>query len=63
MLRLLPSDDSNNLEQFIKVCDYKNGYLSLELENQSKWEMCYWNLKNGNKLIATSQSELTFLSI
>jgi hypothetical protein len=51
---LLPSDNPGGLEKYIKVCDYRNGYLRLEFEDQGSWEMCYWNLKNGDKLVATS---------
>ncbi|HPX76258.1 MAG TPA: hypothetical protein PLW77_06735 [Bacteroidales bacterium] len=51
---LLPSDKPADLEKHIKHCDYKNGYLSLEFENYGSWEMCYWNLKNGDKLVGTS---------
>lgn len=35
----------------IDVCDVKNGYLSLT-GMQFGWEMCYWNLKDGRKLVA-----------
>ncbi len=35
----------------IDVCDLKNGYLSLT-GMQFGWEMCYWNLKDGRKLVA-----------
>ena len=35
----------------IDVCDVKNGYLSLT-GRQFGWEMCYWNLKDGCKLVA-----------
>ncbi len=52
---LLPSDKPVELEKYISVCDFRNGYLRLEFEDQSSWEMCYWNLKDGNKLIATSR--------
>ena len=31
---LLPSDNPGELEKYIKVCDYRNGYLRLEFENQ-----------------------------
>lgn len=48
---LLSTDDIDELEQYIKVCDIKRGYLSLESEHGIRWEMCYWNLKNGDKLI------------
>ena len=37
----------------IDVCDVKNGYLSLT-GMQFGWEMCYWNLKDGHKLVAVN---------
>lgn len=39
----------------IGVCDVKNGYLNLT-GSQYDWEMCYWNLKDGGKLVATNNS-------
>ncbi|NLC49893.1 MAG: hypothetical protein GX762_05945 [Bacteroidales bacterium] len=39
----------------IGVCDIKNGYLNLT-GSQYDWEMCYWNLKDGGKLVATNNS-------
>jgi len=50
----LPADTPAELEQYITVCDDENRYLRLEFEDQSYWEMCYWELKDGNKLIAVS---------
>lgn len=35
----------------IEICDVKNGYLNLT-GMQFGWEMCYWNLKDGRKLVA-----------
>lgn len=35
----------------IDICDEKNGFLSLT-GTQYGWEMCYWNLKDGRKLVA-----------
>lgn len=40
------------LEEYMAVCDNENRYLRLEFEDQVSWEMCYWNLEDGNKLIA-----------
>jgi hypothetical protein len=40
------------LEEYMAVCDTENRYLRLEFEDQVTWEMCYWDLKDGNKLIA-----------
>ena len=42
----------------IGVCDVKNGYLNLT-GSQYDWEMCYWNLKDGGKLVATNNSTET----
>lgn len=39
----------------IDVCDVKNGYLSLT-GMQFRWEMCYWNLKDGRKLVAMNNN-------
>ncbi|MDD2344571.1 MAG: hypothetical protein PHI36_04915 [Bacteroidales bacterium] len=39
----------------IDVCDVKNGFLSLT-GTQFGWEMCYWNLKNGQKLVAVNDN-------
>ena len=39
----------------IGVCDIKNGYLNLT-GSQYDWEMCYWNIKDGGKLVATNNS-------
>lgn len=51
---LLNADTPAELEQYITVYDDENRYLRLEFEDQSYWEMCYWNLEDGNKLIAVS---------
>lgn len=37
----------------IDICDIKNGYLSLT-GMQFGWEMCYWNKKDGSKLVAVN---------
>ena len=37
----------------IDVCDVKNGFLSLT-GMQYGWEMCYWNMKDGSKLVAVN---------
>jgi len=37
------------------VVDLKNGYLKLVGNYDSHLQMCYWNFKNGNKLIAVYQ--------
>jgi hypothetical protein len=51
---LLPADTPAELEQYIAICDSENGYLRLEFEDQSYWEMCYWELNEGGKLVAVS---------
>jgi hypothetical protein len=45
-------DTPAELEEYMTVCDNENRYLRLEFEDQVTWEMCYWDLKDGNKLIA-----------
>lgn len=73
LFRLLPDDafefqshrwknDRAELDSYIKVCDYKNGFLRLEFDSANYWEMCYWNLKNGNKLIAVRYDPLSSAS-
>ena len=42
----------------IGVCDIKNGYLNLT-GSQYDWEMCYWNLRDGGKLVAVNNSTET----
>lgn len=43
--------DSQNLYAF-DIFDKKNGYLRMIGAFEGQVQMCYWNLKNGNKLIA-----------
>ena len=58
---MLPADalpghidtDKQTIKEQILVCDYKNGYLELG-GGQFTWEMCYWNLKDGRKLVAVN---------
>ena len=50
-------DTPAELEEYMAVCDNENRYLRLEFEDQVTWEMCYWDLKDGNKLIAVSYVE------
>lgn len=52
--QFLPSDNPAELERYIKVNDPRNGFLSLALNDGDTWEMTYWNLKNGDKLVAVS---------
>jgi hypothetical protein len=40
-------------DEYICECDYENGYLELAGGNFA-WQMCYWNLKDGRKLVATN---------
>ena len=49
----VPLDDKKGKESHINECDYKNGYLSFG-GSQYTWEMCYWNLKDGRKLVAVN---------
>lgn len=56
----------NNPYAYIDVCDIRNGYMSTffySLEGY-KYELCYWNLKDGRKLLAVNKdsgfSELDF---
>jgi hypothetical protein len=42
----------------IDICDVKNGYLNLT-GMQFGWEMCYWNLKDGRKLVAVNSGSET----
>ena len=42
----------------IEICDVKNGYLNLT-GMQFGWEMCYWNLKDGRKLVAVNSGSET----
>lgn len=49
---LMPHKDKKAIEANILTCDYKNGYIELLGRGQFTWEMCYWNLKDGRKLVA-----------
>lgn len=52
LLRSIGEDKAYDISPTpIDVCDVKNGYLSLT-GMQTGWEMCYWNLKDGRKLVA-----------
>ena len=44
--------DTAHRDSYIEVCDEENRYLSLKSEYG--FEMCYWNLKGGKKLILVS---------
>ena len=54
----VPQDDIEAKESHINECDYKNGYISLG-GGQFGWEMCYWNLKDGRKLVAVNSDTET----
>lgn len=41
---------SRERELFINVCDEENRYMNLN-KKLADWEMCYWNLKGGKKLV------------
>ncbi|PKP18159.1 MAG: hypothetical protein CVU05_14180 [Bacteroidetes bacterium HGW-Bacteroidetes-21] len=40
-----------NLQYALEIIDIKNGYLKLVGAIEGKWDMCYWNLGNGAKLV------------
>ena len=44
--------DTANRDSYIEVCDEKNRYLSLK--SKYGFEMCYWDVKGGKKLILVS---------
>lgn len=56
-----PLDQSHRKEllkdksNFPGICDTRNAYLSIE-RAQFTWEMCYWNMKDGRKLVAVNQN-------
>jgi hypothetical protein len=41
-------------DEYICECDYENGYLELA-GGHYEWQMCYWNLNDGRKLVAVNQ--------
>lgn len=47
--------DRDALEELILVRDLQNGYLEIG-GAQFTWEMCYWNLKDGRKLVAVNKN-------
>ncbi|MBB6276249.1 hypothetical protein [Porphyromonas circumdentaria] len=49
------NEDSNYT--YIEVCDERNGYMSVfyYYPEGYKYEICYWNLKDGKKLVAVNQ--------
>lgn len=54
MLNNIGSEDAYDISTTpIDVYDVKNGYLSLT-GMETGWEMCYWNLKDGRKLVAVN---------
>lgn len=44
--------DTANRDSYIEICDEKNRYLSLK--SKYGFEMCYWDVKGGKKLILVS---------
>ncbi|MDO4702626.1 hypothetical protein [Tannerella sp.] len=44
---------------YIELCDERNGYLSAfyYFPEGYKYEICYWNLKDGRKLVAVNKDE------
>ena len=56
LLECIGEEGASEIYTFpIKVCDVKNGYLSLT-GMQFGWEMCYWNLNDGRKLVAVNNN-------
>ena len=65
MLKTIGQQPNINVENYdgtyayIELCDERNGYLSAFyyfLEGY-KYEICYWNLKDGRKLVAVNKDE------
>ena len=65
MLKTIGQQPNINVENYdgtyayIELCDERNGYLSVFyyfLEGY-KYEICYWNLKDGRKLVAVNKDE------
>lgn len=55
----MKDDNNENTYSYIEVCDPRNGYLSAFyyfLEGY-KYEICYWNLKDGRKLVGVNKDE------
>ena len=49
----------NETYSYIDVCDPQNGYLSAFYDTLEgyKYQICYWNLKDGRKLVAVNKDE------
>lgn len=49
----------NETYSYIDVCDPQNGYLSAFYDTLEgyKYQICYWNLKDGRKLVAINKHE------
>jgi hypothetical protein len=45
----------NNIGYSFEVADIKNGFIKLIGSFEGQIQMCYWNMKNGEKLIAIYQ--------
>ena len=54
-----PKDKESSVPPFIDVCDERRGYLRVYYAYPENWrvEVCYWNLKDGRKLVAASETE------
>lgn len=60
MIAVFKSKESNfNTENgvfyYFDAVDHKNGYMTIAGTFEGSWSMCYWKLKNGNKLVAVLQ--------
>lgn len=45
-------DSKNDIYYYFDIVDHKNGYMTLDGAFEGSWSMCYWNLENGEKLVA-----------
>ncbi len=52
---LINGKNQNELPCRFEVLDTKNGYLQIEGCMEGYFAMCYWNLKNGKKMVAVYQ--------
>ncbi len=53
------TSDFSNVEEkeiylLIDTADHKNGYMSMSGGLECLWEMCYWNMDKGSKLVAVN---------
>ena len=54
-----PKNKEEAVPPFIDVCDERRGYLRVyyAYPESRRVEVCYWNLKDGRKLVAASETE------